>query len=87
MSELRAVVITKKKAIRLWCRNTVKRQKFFNRQYLDLTENNPNALKVITRCIRYGDRIPRKYRIRYGDVIVRMKMFHLGKPKLIGKKC
>lgn len=43
----------------------------FNRQFEDL-RCNPKyhyVIDAIKRCIKYGDKIPLKYRKRYGDLI------------------
>lgn len=51
--------------------------------------DDPRALASILRCLRYHDRIPRKYRRRYGDVIKVFKYINgfWEKPLLIGTKC
>lgn len=52
-------------------------------------EDDPRALASILRCLRYHDRIPRKYRRKYGDVIEVFKYLKgfLKEPVLIGTKC
>lgn len=42
------------------------------------------ACRVITRCIKYGDRIPRKYRRKYALVFVALRKY---KSELIDSKC
>ena len=63
----------------------------FDRQFLHL-QSNPGHYRKIYRCMRYGDRVPRKLARRYPDFIRQMKLFFwtgcfAEKPQLIGAKC
>lgn len=70
------------------CRKQLARSRRVSMQRKEL-DNDPRALASIFRCLRYHDRIPRKYRRRYGDVIKVFKYINgfWEKPLLIGTKC
>lgn len=55
-------------------------QRRFNEQLQKIIHQN-KALRTIARCLKYNDRIPRKYRGLYNEVIGRMKL-HRNKLKL-----
>ena len=42
-------------------------------QQMNVLERNERHYLVIRRCLRYGDRVPRKYRRAYGEVIRSMR--------------
>lgn len=50
-----------------------RRHSRFMKQIVDL-RRNPKHHEAIFRCLRYGNKIPRKYQRKYKEVIKQMKM-------------
>mgnify|MGYP003430394960 CR=1 FL=1 len=50
-----------------------KRHSRFMKQIV-LLKRNPKHHEAIFRCLRYGNKIPRKYKRKYKEVIKQMKM-------------
>ena len=48
-------------------RSTVRHNRFVRQ--ITMLKRNARHYLVIRRCLRYGDRVPRKYRRAYGEVI------------------
>ncbi len=79
-----------KRGLRKYFIREEKRNNRFVRE-MEAFHRNGRAVRVIYRCLRYSDRIPHKYRRKYGEVIRSMKrLFRCGlldEPRLVGTKC
>ena len=60
-----------RKMRKIIARSTVRHNRFI-RQITVLQRNERHCI-VIRRCLKYGDRVPRKYRRAYGEVIRSMR--------------
>lgn len=58
--------------VRRLIRREIARHGRFMRQF-DALHKDIRASEVIRRCLHYGDRVPRKYRRAYGEVIRSMR--------------
>ena len=58
--------------VRRLIRREIARHSRYMRQ-MNVLERNERHYLVIRRCLRYGDRVPRKYRRAYGEVIRSMR--------------
>ena len=58
--------------VRRLIRRKIARHSRFMRQ-MNVLERNERHYLVIRRCLKYGDRVPRKYRRAYGEVIRSMR--------------
>jgi hypothetical protein len=65
-------MLTSRKILR-WMTLGDRRHSRFMKQIV-LLKRNPKHHEAIFRCLRYGNKIPRKYQRKYKEVIKQMKM-------------